>query len=1011
MERSYLSSTEDVLAHFNVREEAGLSGPQVLKAREKFGSNALPEEPPTPLWELVLEQFKDQLVLILLGSAVVSFVLALFEEGDDWTAFVDPVVILTILILNAIVGVSQESSAEKAIAALQEYSANEAKAIRDGAVQRVKAEELVPGDIVTVAVGDRIPADCRVLSIQSNSFRVDQAILTGESESVSKGTKLVNDTAAVKQDQVNMLFSGTTVVTGHATAIVVLTGAATAIGDIHESITAQISEPTPLKQKLNDFGDVLAKVITVICVLVWLINIEHFSDPSHGSWTKGAIYYLKIAVSLGVAAIPEGLAVVITTCLALGTRKMAAKNAVVRSLPSVETLGSCSVICSDKTGTLTTNQMSVERIVYLNQAGNGLEEINVEGTTFAPQGSLRKDGVELHDVAVSSSTVRQLTEVLALCNEASLSYDQKTGSYTSIGEPTEGALRVLVEKIGTDSPDVNQKIRSLRASERLHLASKHYENRLPLQATYEFSRDRKSMSVLAGSGTQQKLLVKGAPESILERCSHALLGPNGSKVNLTKQHAKLISEEVVEYGNRGLRVIAVASIENIAPNPLLHSAETSQEYVQLEQNMTLIGLVGMLDPPRPEVAGSIQKCREAGIRVVVITGDNRNTAESICRQIGIFGAHENLTGKSFTGKEFDALSEQGKIEAANNASLFSRTEPTHKSKLVDLLQSQGHVVAMTGDGVNDAPALKKSDIGVAMGSGTDVAKLAADMVLADDNFATIEIAVEEGRSIYSNTQQFIRYLISSNIGEVVSIFLTAALGMPEALVPVQLLWVNLVTDGLPATALSFNPADHDVMKRPPRKRGEALVGGWLFFRYMVIGTYVGIATVFGYAWWFMYNPAGPQITFWQLTHFHKCSTEFPSIGCEIFSNASSKSASTMSLSILVVIEMFNAINSLSSSESLLTFPLWNNMMLVYAVMLSMALHFAILYVPFLQGLFAILPLDWSEWRAVLVISAPVIIIDEILKFIERQLYNTRVSVPAPEAPTTAQNGAVKSKAA
>ncbi|PGH29276.1 calcium-translocating P-type ATPase, SERCA-type [[Emmonsia] crescens] len=1011
MERSYLSSTEDVLAHFNVTEEAGLSSQQVVIARQAYGSNSLPEDPPTPLWKLVLEQFKDQLVLILLGSAVVSFVLALFEGGDDWTAFVDPVVILSILILNAIVGVSQESSAEKAIAALQEYSANEATVIRDGQVQRVKAEELVPGDIVTVAVGDRIPADCRLLSIQSNSFRVDQAILTGESESVSKGTKAVKDATAVKQDQINMLFSGTTVVTGHANAIVALTGAATAIGDIHESISAQISEPTPLKKKLNDFGDLLAKVITVICVLVWLINIEHFSDPSHGSWTKGAIYYLKIAVSLGVAAIPEGLAVVITTCLALGTRKMAAKNAVVRSLPSVETLGSCSVICSDKTGTLTTNQMSVERIVYLNEAGNGLEEINVEGTTFAPRGSLRKNGREMEDLAVSSATVLQMAEVLALCNESSLSYDQKTGAYSSIGEPTEGALRVLVEKIGTENPELNKKIRQLPASERLHLASKHYEHRLPIQCTYEFSRDRKSMSVLAGEGNRQKLLVKGAPESILERCSHAILGPNGNKVALTKKHTQLISQEVVDYGNRGLRVIALASVDNISPTTLLRTAETSEEYVQLEQNMTLIGLVGMLDPPRPEVAASIRKCREAGIRVVVITGDNRNTAESICRQIGIFSPHEqNLEGKSLTGKEFDALSETGKVEAAMSASLFSRTEPSHKSKLVDILQSQGHVVAMTGDGVNDAPALKKSDIGIAMGSGTDVAKLAADMVLADDNFATIEIAVEEGRSIYSNTQQFIRYLISSNIGEVVSIFLTAALGMPEALIPVQLLWVNLVTDGLPATALSFNPPDHDVMKRPPRKRGEPLVGGWLFFRYMVIGVYVGVATVFGYAWWFMFNPAGPQITFWQLTHFHKCSTQFPSIGCEMFSNDMSKSASTISLSILVVIEMLNAINSLSSSESLLTFPLWNNMMLVYAVTLSMSLHFAILYVPFLQGLFSILPLDKKEWMAVLTISAPVIVIDEILKFVERRFYDRRTELVDP-AVAQYQNGAAKAKAA
>ncbi|KAF2134135.1 calcium ATPase [Dothidotthia symphoricarpi CBS 119687] len=971
MENAYTQTPGDALKHFQVTEEKGLSEQQVASLREKHGKNALPEDPPTPIWELILEQFKDQLVIILLGSAAVSFVLALLEDGEGWTAFVDPAVILTILILNAVVGVSQETSAEKAIAALQEYSANEAKVVRDGHITRIKAEDLVPGDIVSVTIGDRIPADCRILSIQSNSFNIDQSILTGESESVSKDTRAIKDANAVKQDQVNMLFSGTTVVTGHANALVVLTGANTAIGDIHESITSQISQPTPLKNKLNDFGDTLAKVITVICILVWLINIRNFSDPAHGSFTKGAIYYLKIAVSLGVAAIPEGLAVVITTCLALGTRKMAARNAVVRSLPSVETLGSCSVICSDKTGTLTTNQMSVNKMVFISEDGRGLEEFDVEGTSFSPEGQISFQGTPMQNLAASSETVRQICEVTALCNEAALSYDDKNGTYALVGEPTEGALRVLVEKVGTPDVSFNATRASTSPENLVHYSSDFYENQYSKLATYEFSRDRKSMSVLVRNGNAQKLLVKGAPESILDRCTEVVIGKSGRKVPLIGQLASLIQEEIIEYGNRGLRVIAIASVDDVGSNPLVSRAKTTKEYAQLEQNMTLIGLVGMLDPPRAEVKASIAKCRSAGIRVVVITGDNQNTAESICRQIGVFGQDEDLTGKSYTGRQFDDLSEAEQMEAAKHASLFSRTEPTHKSKLVDLLQQAGEVVAMTGDGVNDAPALKKADIGVAMGSGTDVAKLAADMVLVDDNFATIEGAVEEGRSIYNNTQQFIRYLISSNIGEVVSIFLTAAMGMPEALIPVQLLWVNLVTDGLPATALSFNPPDHDVMKRQPRKRDEALIGGWLFFRYMVIGTYVGAATVFGYAWWFMFNSAGPQISFYQLRNFHSCSAQFPEIGCEMFTDVSAKSASTVSLSILVVIEMLNAMNALSSSESLLTLPLWKNMMLVYAICLSMALHFALLYLPFLQGLFSVIPLNWSEWQAVLAISAPI----------------------------------------
>ncbi|KAH6997556.1 hypothetical protein BKA56DRAFT_664242 [Ilyonectria sp. MPI-CAGE-AT-0026] len=981
MEDAFARSADEVLANFQVDSVDGLSDAQVADLRNKHGRNSIPEEPPTPLWELILEQFKDQLVIILLGSAAVSFVLALLDDEEGWSAFVDPAVILTILILNGVVGVSQESSAEKAIAALQEYSANEANVVRNGGhVSRVKAEELVPGDIVTIAVGDRIPADCRIISIESNSFSVDQAILTGESESVGKdAAAVINDEKAVLQDQVNMLFSGTTVVTGRARAAVVLTGSNTAIGDIHESITAQISEPTPLKQKLNDFGDSLAKVITVICILVWLINIPNFNDPSHGSWTKGAIYYLKIAVSLGVAAIPEGLAVVITTCLALGTRKMAAKNAVVRSLPSVETLGSCSVICSDKTGTLTTNQMSVNKIVHLNEDGSDLTELEVEGTTFAPRGAIKSNGEVVQNLCGSSATIRQMAEVAALCNDAQLAYDSRTATFSSVGEPTEGALRVLVEKLGPCAPA------DTRPEDCVHFASARYEHSLPRLATYEFSRDRKSMSVLVSTGNEKKLLIKGAPESVIERCSHTLVGSDGKRVPLSRKVAEVLMEEVVQYGNRGLRVIALASIDNVAKNPLLH-AKTTEDYAQLEQNMTFLGLVGMLDPPRPEVPLSIQRCKDAGIRVIVITGDNRNTAESICRQIGVFGEHEDLTGKSYTGREFDDLPESEQLKAAMRASLFSRVEPGHKSKLVDLLQSAGEVVAMTGDGVNDAPALKKADIGVAMGSGTDVSKLAADMVLADSNFATIEVAIEEGRSIYNNTQQFIRYLISSNIGEVVSIFLTAALGMPEALVPVQLLWVNLVTDGLPATALSFNPPDNDIMKRRPRKRDEALIGGWLFFRYLIIGTYVGLATVAGYAWWFMYNAEGPQISFRQLTRFHHCSADFPEIGCEMFSNDMAKAGSTVSLTILVVIEMFNAMNALSSSESLLTLPLWKNMMLVYAIALSMALHCALLYVPFLQGLFSIVPLNQAEWKAVVIISAPVIILDEILKIIERQFF-------------------------
>ncbi|KAG6815872.1 hypothetical protein H0H87_010615 [Tephrocybe sp. NHM501043] len=967
MDTPWTHSPEEILQHFGVDASTGLSVDQASKHAEIYGRNELPEDPPTPLWELILEQFKDQLVLILLASAVISFVLALFEDAGDSTflsAFVEPLVILLILVANAAVGVIQESSAEKAIDALKEYSPDEAKVVRSGTIRRIHASELVPGDVISVAVGDRIPADARLLSVSSSSFRIDQAILTGESTSVNKSVDIVKDSGAVKQDMTNMLFSGTTVVNGNAKAVVVFTGQRTAIGDIHKSITSQISEKTPLKRKLDDFGDTLAKVITVICILVWLVNIRHFWDPSHHGALKGAIYYFKIAVALAVAAIPEGLAAVITACLALGTKKMAQKNAIVRNLPSVETLGCTNVICSDKTGTLTTNQMSVSHFFVIDEATAAPREYTVEGTTFSPIGSIiAADGKET-SFELKSNPIQRLAEIAALCNDAKIVYNADKSSYTNVGEPTEAALKVLVEKIGSRDAEITKSLSSLSESDRASVVNDHIERSIPRLLTFEFSRDRKMMSVLVKLNGSGALFVKGAPESVLERCTTALV--NGNTIPLTPALRTAILDRTSSYGSNGLRTLALAYVNVQDIDADHYHSDSTKDYVRFEQNLTFVSVVGMLDPPRPEVRQAVADCKAAGIRVICITGDNKGTAETICRQIGIFGEDEDLMGKSYTGRELDALSYDEKVAAVQRASLFTRTEPGHKSQLVDLLQGLGLVVAMTGDGVNDAPALKKADIGVAMGSGTDVAKLAADMVLADSNFATIEKAVEE---------------VSSNIGEVVSIFLTVLLGMPEALIPVQLLWVNLVTDSLPATALGFNPADHSIMRVPPRNSREPLVGSWLFFRYMVIGIYVGCATVFGYAWWFVFYEGGPQISFHQLTHFHQCSSSFPEIGCAMFTNEMSHRATTMSLSILVTVEMFNAMNSLSENESLFKLPVWRNPYLVAAITLSMTLHFMILYVPFFTTLFAITPLNWAEWKAVLYLSAPVLVIDEVLKFV------------------------------
>ncbi|KAJ3300572.1 hypothetical protein HK104_009907 [Borealophlyctis nickersoniae] len=1019
MEASYTKSPNEVLAHLKVDPQKGLSKKEAARRLKEYGHNELPADPPTPLWELILEQFKDQLVIILLVAAAISFVLAYLEteEHEKTTAYVEPIVILLILIANAVVGVVQESRAEAAIEALKEYSPDEAKVVRDGLQQKVEARDLVPGDIVNLAVGDKVPADCRLLHIVSSSFKADQSILTGEPISVSKEPAFtLKDERAVRQDQINMLFSGTTITIGKASAVVVQTGSATAIGEIHESISSQVDEKTPLKQQLDDFGDQLARIISVICILVWVINIRHFSDESfNGSWVKGAIYYFKIAVALAVAAIPEGLAVIITTCLALGTKRMANQGAIVRKLRSVETLGCTSVICSDKTGTLTTNQMSVRRVLVVENLKT-FTELEVEGSTYGPEGRvLQNDRVVDRDILSKNAALNELAHICVLCNDSKIIYDENMDQFQKIGEPTEAALKSLVEKLGTDDPSFNKQIPVIPTQADLGALSKkekvwrvsqaddYVEAKYKRAATLEFSRDRKSMSVLVerldgaplfgGSGgrvtrrqagaSQKVLFVKGAPEAIIERCTSVRLSSDAEKAApLTSELREKILQKVADWGEgESLRVLAFATVDK----PNIPERLDPAAYAQYEANMTLIGLVGMLDPPRAEVRESIRKCKVAGIRVIVITGDNKKTAESICRKIGVFSSTQNLDGLSYTGREFDDMSPNEKVKAVLRANLFSRTEPTHKQELVDLLKTEGYIVAMTGDGVNDAPALKKADIGIAMGTGTDVAKLASDMVLADDNFATIVSAVEEGRSIYSNTKQFIRYLISSNIGEVVSIFLTVILGMPEALIPVQLLWVNLVTDGLPATALGFNPADNDIMRRPPRDGKEPLVTKWLFIRYMVVGTYVGVATIFGYAWWFMFYTGGPQITFWQLTHFHKCSSLFPEIGCDMFFSEMSQKATTMSLSILVVVEMFNAINSLSENESLLAFPVWKNMYLVVAVILSMALHFMILYVPFFSTLFSITPLNWTEWQAVLLISFPVIFVDEILKFVSRTI--------------------------
>ncbi|CAH8251515.1 unnamed protein product [Arabidopsis lyrata] len=1006
--------------HFGVSREKGLSTDEVLKRHQIYGLNELEKPEGTSIFKLILEQFNDTLVRILLAAAVISFVLAFFDgdEGGEMgiTAFVEPLVIFLILIVNAIVGIWQETNAEKALEALKEIQSQQATVMRDGTkVSSLPAKELVPGDIVELRVGDKVPADMRVVALISSTLRVEQGSLTGESEAVSKTTKHVDENADI-QGKKCMVFAGTTVVNGNCICLVTDTGMNTEIGRVHSQIqeAAQHEEDTPLKKKLNEFGEVLTMIIGLICALVWLINVKYFLSWEYvDGWPRNfkfsfekCTYYFEIAVALAVAAIPEGLPAVITTCLALGTRKMAQKNALVRKLPSVETLGCTTVICSDKTGTLTTNQMAVSKLVAMGSRIGTLRSFNVEGTSFDP-----RDGkIEDWPTGRMDANLQMIAKIAAICNDAGV--EQSEQQFVSRGMPTEAALKVLVEKMGF--PEGLNKVPS---NDDVLSCSRLWSELEQRIATLEFDRDRKSMGVMVDSSSGKKLLlVKGAVENVLERSTRIQL-LDDSVQELDQYSRDLILQSLRDMSLSALRCLGFAysdvpsdftTYDGSEDHPAHQQLLNPSNYFSIESNLTFAGFVGLRDPPRKEVRQAIADCRTAGIRVMVITGDNKSTAEAICREIGVFEADEDISSRSLTGKEFMDVQDQKNHLRQTGGLLFSRAEPKHKQEIVRLLKEDGEVVAMTGDGVNDAPALKLADIGVAMGiSGTEVAKEASDMVLADDNFSTIVAAVGEGRSIYNNMKAFIRYMISSNIGEVASIFLTAALGIPEGMIPVQLLWVNLVTDGPPATALGFNPPDKDIMKKPPRRSDDSLITAWILFRYMVIGMYVGVATVGVFIIWYTHNSfmgidlsqdGHSLVSYSQLAHWDQCSSwegfkvspftagsqtfSFDSNPCEYFQQGKIK-ASTLSLSVLVAIEMFNSLNALSEDGSLVTMPPWVNPWLLLAMAVSFGLHFVILYVPFLAQVFGIVPLSLNEWLLVLAVSLPVILIDEVLKFVGR----------------------------
>ncbi|ORM41717.1 putative calcium-transporting ATPase [Babesia sp. Xinjiang] len=1003
----HVASVDDILKHYGATLEKGLDDKTVVERRRIFGPNMLAQHSKESLFKLFLSQFDDMLVKILLGAAVISFILTLTEVTESYaiTDFVEPLVILLILILNAIVGVWQESNAEQALEALKKLQPTVASCLRNGKWVTVDAVDVVMGDIIRLRTGNKIPADVRICNISSTSLSCEQSQLTGESRNVAKVSKALPKSmkGCEIQEKTNLLFCGTTVSAGSCVGIVVATGMSTEIGAIQAAVLEADSQErsTPLQRMLDEFSTSLSKFITIICVAVWAINFRHFSDPVHSNIFKGCIYYFKIAISLAVAAIPEGLPAVITTSLALGTRNMAKRNAIVRKLPSVETLGCTTVICSDKTGTMTTNKMRVQVLKLLT------EDDVVQSVRFTGDGAVDTttgDAEAYVSKGDSKAPFDVLTETLfkcgCLCSEASVEQDE--------GEPTELAIVHMVDHLykfiagASDRP-----------------ASVTYQRLLKKEATLEFCRDRKMMSVIASENGNVSVYTKGAPECVIERCTK-YMKPDGTIVALSDKVKRVLLREVELMASEALRTMAFACYGDAGNALKLYKENSGASAVSegspvffgdIERELVYLGLTGILDPPRPQVSQAIRVARRAGIRVFMITGDNKLTAEAIAKQVGILPPDYPNIGKglyySYTGKEFEGLSddERRRVVSAEGV-VFSRTEPKHKQDIVSVLKKLGETVAMTGDGVNDAPALKMADIGIAMGiAGTEVAKEASDMVLVDDNFQSIVAAIEEGRCIYSNMKSFIRYLISSNIGEVASIFLTAALGIPEGMMPVKLLWVNLVTDGLPATALSFNPPDHNVMHKPPRSNNDKLIDGWTFLRYLIIGLYVGVSTVGIFIWWYLYgispNDHNTHVTLHQLMNFNKCPlwtnfrvTRLDTMSvnmCSYFTLGKAKPA-TLSLTLLVMIEMFNAFNAVSEESSLLSVPPWLNRQLIFATFLSISIHCMILYTPFLANVFGVVPLDRYDWLAVLLWSLPVILIDELMKAVGRNFIRRSASV-------------------
>lgn len=949
-----LTDADQVAQALNVDPRTGLSSDEAKRRLDKFGPNELASAPPVPKWKKFLQQFQDPLVYLLLAATAISLVAWIIEKvnaapGAEGEALpFDSIVIVLILIVNAILGYMQEAKAEEAVNALSEMTAPTSNVLRNGRVERINTTDIVPGDILVLGEGDTVPADGRLLA--AASLRIAEASLTGESVPVSKKPATL-DSAKALGDRANMVFNGTSVTQGTGRAIVTGTGMNTQVGKIADLLQSTEDEATPLQKEMNHVSKILGIAVCIIAVVVLLALavLEGFHS------VHDVIDSLLLAVSLAVAAVPEGLAAILTVVLALGVQRMAAHHAIVKKLHSVETLGSASVICSDKTGTLTRNEMTVERVVV--PSG----EVELTGTGYAPEG----DMVSIDGSAVPENVANEVLATLGagtLANDGELRAGEKPGTWEIVGDPTEVSLVVAARKTHADKKFA------------------HFDR----VAEIPFTSERKRMSVIARNATDAgKLTVfaKGAPDVLLSYCDRIYV--NGAIRKLTEGDRQDILDTVERLSREAYRTLgeafrpletdSLAQIPGIRTNSAGEISDISEQAEAIEAHLVWCGMVGIIDPPRTEVRDAVAEAHRAGIRTVMITGDHPLTAARIASDLGIIAKD----GKALTGDELDAMDEAQLDKATSEVSVYARVAPEHKLKIVESLQRQGNIAAMTGDGVNDAPAVKSADIGVAMGiTGTEVTKQSAKMILADDNFSTIVAAVREGRGIFDNIRKFLRYLLSSNVGEVFTVFFGVvfagwlgiknpeSVGVTVPLLATQLLWINLLTDAAPALAMGVDPMTEDVMNRKPRKLTDRVIDGAMWGDIVYIGIIMAAVTLIG-------------------MDMHLTGGLFTDRSVDAMGHdAQMVEARTMGFTILVFAQLFNAIASRSHLQSAFV-GLFSNKWLWGAIGLSIVLQLLVIYVPFLNTAFGTTPLPPMAWLECIGLAFFVLVASEIRKIFLR----------------------------